>query len=155
LLKARHLAGRPTRPPGVFGVVRFDNVAHKLGADRLEYLVHHAYQTLRDGKFGVRWFLRLSDDDKKAVLRTFLLHGRGSWGAFLFRYFKAESPEEIGMRQRAFERWSRAAQARDGTIQVAILDWLPRDLREAEARRHLENCRALTTAPERRIHYAG
>ena len=37
----------------------------------------------------------------------------------------------------------RAAQAGDGTISIQVLDWLPRDLREAEARRHLENCPAI------------
>ncbi|HRI63695.1 MAG TPA: hypothetical protein PK156_05640, partial [Polyangium sp.] len=155
ILKQRHKSGRQTRPPGVFGLVRFDAVVHRLGAERIEYLVRHAYDTLRDGKYGVRWFLRLSDDEKKIVLRTFLLHGRGSWGAFLFRYFKAESPDEVGMRQRAFERWSRAAQSSDGTISIAILDWLPRDLREAEARRHLENCASLNSKPALRIQYAG
>lgn len=155
LLKARHMSGKPVHPPGVFGIVRFDNVAHQLGTERLEYLVKHAYGTLRDGKYGIRWFLRLSDNDKKMVLRTFLLHGRGSWGAFLFRYVKADSADEMAMRQRAFERWSRAAQSQDGTIPVGILDWLPKDLREAEARRHLENCPGIAAKPEIRIHYAG
>lgn len=155
ILKERHVSGRQTRPPGVFGLVCFDSVAHRLGAERLEYLVRHAYGTLRDGKYGVRWFLRLSDDEKKTVLRTFLLHGRGSWGAFLFRYLKAESVDEVQMRQHAFERWSRAAQAADGTISIPILDWLPKDLREFEAHRHLEKCPALTAKPAVRIQYAG
>jgi cellulose synthase operon protein C len=155
LLKKRHQSGRPTHPPGVFGLVNFDAVAPRLGPERLEYLVQHASGTLRDGKFGIRWFLRLSDADKKVVLRSFLLHGRGSWGAFLFRYFKAESTEEIGIRQRAFERWSRAAQSSDGTIAIGILDWLPRDLREWEAHRHLERCPTITSKPDIRLPYAG
>lgn len=155
LLKARHASGKPTHPPGILGLVRFDNVAHRLGSERLEFLIKHAYSTLRDGKHGIRWFLRLSDTDKKIVLRTFLLHGRGSWGAFLFRYFKAEAADEVAVRLHAFERWSRATQSSDGTIPVATLDWLPADLRESEARRHLDNCPAIASKPEVRIFYAG
>jgi hypothetical protein len=154
LLKARHEGGRPTRPPGAFGVVRFDKVARELGAERLDYLIRHAWGTLGDGRRGVRWFLRLSDDDKKAVLRAFLLGGRGGWGAFLFRYLKADAADERALRDAAFERWGRAAQAADGTIAPEVLDFLPRDLREREARRHLHDCPALASKPERRIVYA-
>lgn len=155
VLKKRHQSGRPTHPPGVFGLTHFDSVAHQLGPERLDYLVQHASSTLRDGKHGIRWFLRLSDIDKKTVLRAFLLHGRGSWGAFLFRYFKAETADEIKIRERAFDRWSRAAQGTDGAIAIGVLDWLPRDLRELEARRHLERTPALTSKPEIRLPYAG
>ncbi|HVK71067.1 MAG TPA: hypothetical protein VM694_41710, partial [Polyangium sp.] len=155
LLKARHESGQPAHAPGVFGVVRFDKVAKQLGAERLEVLIHHAWSTLGDGKQGLRWFLRLSTDDQKVVLRAFLQGGRGAFGAFLFRYFKAESSEKENVRERAFDRWSRAAQASDGTIPVHVLDWLPRDLREREARRHLERCPALTSKPAQRIVYAG
>lgn len=154
LLKARHESGRPAHPPGAFGVVRFDKVAHRLGPERLDYIVRHAFSTLRDGKYGVRWFLRLGSDDQKAVLRAFLQGGRGGHGAFLFRYVKAETPEEITLRDKAFDRWSRAAQATDGTISPDVLDWLPRDLREREARRHLHQCAALTSKPQQRITYA-
>lgn len=154
LLKARHESGRPARPPGAFGVVRFDEVAHELGADRLDYLVRNAWGTLGDGKRGARWFLRLSDDDKKAVLRAFLLGGRGGWGAFLFRYIRADDDAERALREQSFERWGRASQASDGTISPQVLDFLPRDLREREARRHLHDCPALAAKPERRNLYA-
>jgi hypothetical protein len=154
LLRARQESARPMRPPGAFGVVRFDHVARKLGGERLEYLVRHAWSTLGDGKRGVRWFLKLGDEDRRAVLRAFLLGGRGGWGAFLFRYIRADSQEERAVRERAFERWSRAAQALDGTIHPSVLDWLPRDLREVEARRHLERCAALASKPEQRLPYA-
>jgi hypothetical protein len=154
LLTARHESGRPARPPGAFGVVRFDEVAQKLGAERLDYLVRHAWGTLGDGRRGVRWFLRLSTDDQRAVLRAFLLGGRGGWGAFLFRYLKADDADEIALRERAFERWGRAAQASDGTISPEVLDFLPRDLREREARRHLTDCASLAAQPERRMQYA-
>ncbi|WP_272459522.1 HEAT repeat domain-containing protein [Polyangium jinanense] len=155
LLKARHESGRPTHAPGAFGVVRFDKVARYLGPERLDYLIRNAWSTVGDGKQGIRWFLRLSTDEQKAVLRAFVQGGRGGFGAFLFRYFKAESAEEENVRERAFDRWSRAAQGTDGTIPAHVLDWLPRDLREREARRHLERCPALTSKPEQRIVYAG
>ncbi|WP_437551407.1 hypothetical protein WME97_09730 [Sorangium sp. So ce367] len=154
LLKARHESGRPARPPGAFAVVRFDKGAPALGAERLEYLIRHAWGALSDGKQGPRWFLRLGPDDQKAVLRAFLLGGRGGFGAFLFRYVKADSAEEQAIRERAFERWSCAAQAADGTIAPEVLDALPRDLREREARRHLSSCPSLVSKPERRMSYA-
>lgn len=155
LLKARHESARPAFPPGVFGVVRFDKVARVLGPERLDWLVRNAWSTLRDGKYGIRWFLRLSDDDKKVVLRAFIQGGRGAWGAFLFRYFKADSDEEKAVRERAFDRFSRAAQANDGTIGLQVLDWLPADLRIREAKRHLYDCAAIASKPELRIPYAG
>lgn len=155
LLKARHESARPTSPPGAFGVVKFDKVASRLGGARLDYLLRNAWSTLSDQRGGVRWFLTLSRPDQGAVLQTFLLHGRGAWGAFLFRYLRAETRKEVELREAAFERWSRASQGSDGTIGVAALDWLPRDLREREARRHLTSCPALASKPEQRIRYAG
>ncbi|MGK4008898.1 hypothetical protein WMF31_40205 [Sorangium sp. So ce1036] len=154
LLKARHEGGRPARPPGAFEVARFDKVAPALGAERLDYLVRHAWAALGDGKRGVRWFLRLAADDRQAVLRAFLAGERGGFGAFLFRHVTAGSPGEIAARERAFERWSCAARGSDGTIKPEVLDFLPRDLREREARRHLDDCPALTTRPDRRMAYA-
>lgn len=153
LLRARHDSARPVRPPGAFGIVRFDKVAHRLGPERLEYIIANAAGTLGDGKKSRRWFLRLSDDDKKAVLRAFLKSGRGSFGAFLFRHIPPEGPDAAA-RERAYERWSRAAQIGDGTISPEILDWLPKDLREREARRHLSQCETLASKPDRRNLYA-
>ncbi|WP_437488761.1 hypothetical protein WME75_09395 [Sorangium sp. So ce1014] len=154
LLKARHESGRPARPPGAFAVVSFDKGAPALGAERLDYLIRNAWGALSDGKRGPRWFLRLRPDDQRAVLRAFLLGGRGGFGAFLFRYVTAESAEEQAIRERAFERWSRAAQAADGSIAPEVLDALPADLREREARRHLVDCPALVARPDRRMSYA-
>ncbi|WP_437783310.1 hypothetical protein [Sorangium sp. So ce1097] len=155
LLKARHESGRPAPPPGVFGVVCFDNGAPALGPERLDYLIRHASRALSDGKLlGPRWFLRLGPDDQEAVLRAFLLGGAGGYGAFLFRYVKAESAKEQALRERAFARWSCAAQATDGTIAPDVLDALPRDLREREARRHLSSCPSLVSKPDRRMSYA-
>ena len=154
LIKARHESGRPARPPGAFGAVRFDAVAHRLGAERLTYLVRHAWASLGDGRAGVTWFLRLAPDDRKAILATVLAHGRGGWGAFLFRYIDATSDDDRRLYERAFDRWSRAAQGLDGTISVDVLAFLPRALREREARRHLHDCQAIASKSDRRLAYA-
>ena len=55
----------------------------------------------------------------------------------------------------AYQRWSHAARASDGTIPVTTLDWLPRDLREREARRHLTESAVLACDALRRMPYAG
>ncbi|HLM72060.1 MAG TPA: hypothetical protein VK459_05205, partial [Polyangiaceae bacterium] len=153
ILRSRHDSARPVRPPGAFGIVRFDKVAHRLGPERLEYIITNATGTLADGKKSRRWFLRLSDDDKKAVIRAFLKGGRGSFGAFLFRHIPAAGPDAAA-RERAYQRWSHAAQSSEGIISPEILDWLPQDLREREARRHLTHCESLASKPERRNVYA-
>jgi cellulose synthase operon protein C len=155
LLRARHESARPTHPPGAFGVVEFGNVAQRLGGERLAYLVRHAPSTLPDLKHGPRWFLRLTGDDRHAVIRAFLESGRGAWGAFLFRFAPSNSPEDHAAREGAFERFRVAARAPDGTIALAILAALPRDLREREARRHLEEIPVLASDPQRRLPYAG
>lgn len=155
LLRARHESARPMHPPGAFGVVSFGKVARRLGAERLAYLVKHAPSTLPDQKRGPRWFLKLDDDDRKAVLGAFLTGGRGGWGGFLFRYVATTSPEESAVRERAFERFRVAAQASDGTIGLPVLAALPRDLREREARRHLTEVKVLASDPQRRLPYAG
>lgn len=154
LLEARDANGRPSRPPGAFGAVSFDKVAHRLGDRRLDYLVHRAWGALGDGRRGVSWCLKLSTSDEKAVLAAFLHGERGGWGAFLFRYLGAADDEERALREQAFERWSRAAQAIDGTISPDVLAFLPHDLREREAHRHLSACPALSSKPDRRLIYA-
>ena len=153
ILRARHENARPVQPPGAFGIVRFDKVAHRLGPERLEYIITRATGTLADGKKARRWFLRLSEEDRAAIVRAFLKGGRGSFGAFLFRHIPPTGPDAAA-REQAFERWSRAAQSSEGTISPEILDWLSKDLREREARRHLTQCESLTSKPERRMPYA-
>lgn len=153
LLRARHENARPVHPPGAFGIVRFNKVAHRLGPDRLAYIVVHANATLADGKKARSWFLRLTKEDRDAVIRAFLKNGRGSFGAFLFRHIPPDGPDARA-REAAFERWSRAAQNSEGTIPPETLDWLPRDLREREAKRHLFECPSLTSKPDRRMAYA-
>ncbi len=153
LLKMRRESSRPQRPPGAFGVVRFDAVAHKLGAERLAYLIAHAASTLSDSKRGRRWFLRLSGDDRKSVIQAFLERTGGSYGAFLFRHIPSEGPDAKA-RERAYKRWSAAAQTNDGTIVLPALEDLPRDLREREAKRHLFELKNIANKPERRLPYA-
>ncbi len=80
----------------------------RLGAERLAWLVQHTPASFGDGRRGVDAFLRLGEVDRRAVLDAFLEHGRGSWGAFLFRYLSREG-DEGERRAAAFERWSRAA----------------------------------------------
>lgn len=153
LLKMRHESGRPQRAPGAFGVVRFDSVAQKLGEERLRYLMKNAPSTLSESRRGKRWFLRLSEQDRRAVLQTFLKRTNDSYGAFLFRHIDKDGPDAHA-RERAYQRWSHAAQANDGTIGFGMLEDLPRDLREREARRHLFELRAIANKPERRLVYA-
>lgn len=142
---------RPVPPPGPFGAVRFDKVVHQLDDDRLAYLIRHAYATLSDGRRARRWFLRLTAPQRELVVRTWLAHGRGSWGAFLLRHVPADNPG----REPAFRRWSAAAQNQEGVIAPKLLVWLPADLRAREARRHLTDVEALTTQPVVRMAYAG
>lgn len=152
-LRARHDDARPVHPPGVFGLVRYDKVAHRLGPARLAYLVEHAWSRLSDGRRARRWFLRLSADDRRVVIETWLTRGRGAWGAFLLRHVAPEGPRAVA-RERAFRRWSAAAQDPKGVIAPSTLAELPRDLARREARRHLHELAALESRPLERMAYA-
>lgn len=132
LLRRRHESAAPALPPGAFGAVRFDPVAHRLGADRLRYLIEHAWATLSDFKKGRAWFFRLSAEDRAAVVETFTSRGRGGWGGFLLRHVPAGEAREA-----AYARWSTQAQSSEGIIPLHVALWLPADLRHREARRHL------------------
>ncbi len=151
-LRARHERGAPARPPGALGILRLDHVAHRLGKERLVHVVEHAWSTLSDGTRAKRWYLRLSVEDRAAVLEAWLAKGRGGWGGFLLRHVAADGPR-AKERQRAYERWSTQAQSSEGTIGVSVIDALPADLRHLEARRHLALPK-LSTQPDRRNTYA-
>lgn len=153
LLRSLHESARPAPPPGAFGGVRFDNTAHHLGVERLTYLIRHAWHTLSDGAAGREWLLRLQPAARQAVLRVWLDEGRGTWGAFLLRHVDASGPD-AATRERAFARWSLAARDRDGVIALYLLDALPRELRQSEARRHLSELPVLTSRPQQRLAYA-
>ncbi|MFO0724350.1 MAG: hypothetical protein U1E65_11240 [Myxococcota bacterium] len=150
-LKKRTLEGKPAAPPGAMAIARFDRVAHRLGFERLAYLIEHAWSSLSDDRSGKRWLLRLDADTRARLVDHWLDHGRSNWGAFLLRYV----PAEVGpRRERAFRRWSSAAQDKDGLISLAALAALPPDLRAIEARRHLERVEVLKTKHPQRIAYA-
>lgn len=152
ILRERHERGQPTRPPGALGIMRLDRVAHRLGADRLVYVVEHAWSTLSDGRRAKRWFLRLGDGDREAVLAAWLSRGRGGWGGFLLRHVPAEGPR-AAQREKAYLRWSVEAQNNEGVISVDTLSSLPADLRHREAHRHLD-LPVLSTRQDVRNSYA-
>jgi hypothetical protein len=153
ILRAAHERARPLPPPGAFGVVKLDAVAHRLGTERLQFLLRHSWSTLSDGEKGRRWLLRLAPDERRAAIATWLAEGRGAWGAFILRHVPADGPDQQE-RELAYRRWSGAAQDRDGVIAPALLDSLPADLRVREAQRHLERVPILSARPEARIEYA-
>ncbi len=153
LLQRLHRTARPVPPPGAFGLVRFDKAVHRLGAERLEYLIENAYATLSDGKRARRWFLRLSEDERRIVIDTFLARGRGTWGGFLFRHVAPDGDQKV-QRRRAYQRWSAAAQDTHGVIAHTLLESLPDDLRQLEARRHVQDVPYLATRAPERMRYA-
>ncbi len=135
-VRARHERGAPVRPPGALGILRLDRVAHRLGVERLQYVVQHAWSTLSDGQRAKRWFLKLSAVERDAVIDSWLAGGREDWGAFLLRHVAPGGPRAAA-RERAYGRWSTAAQDQEGLIPVKKLQWLPADLRRRQAERHL------------------
>ena len=153
LLRARHESGGPSTPPGAFGVVRFDRAAHRLGVERLSWLVRHAWSALPDGDRGRRWFLRLSEEDRATLLGVWTREGRGAWGGFLLCHIPADGPVARA-REAGFERWVLGASSSEGVITLKLLEHLPLDLRVREARRHLQDVPALATKPEQRLRYA-
>lgn len=154
ILRAVHESSRPAHPPGAFGVVRFVTHTERLGAERIAYLVKLGGAPLPDRKAGLGWFRRLAEADRDRVARAFLLEGRGSWGAFVFRHVAPDHAELGAARERAFVRWREASQRENGTIDVEHLAWLPADLRIREARRHLEAVADLANKPRERMLYA-
>lgn len=145
LLRRRDEHGAPARPPGPFAGVRLARAARRLGPDRLAYAIRRAHPTLPDGKRARRWFLSLTEGDRRAVLDAWAsASGIGAWGAFLLRHLPRDAA-----RARAFERWVAAARDRHGVVGVARLADLPHDLRHAEAERHLVAVPHLEGKPER------
>ncbi|MBN9167707.1 MAG: hypothetical protein J0I07_42650, partial [Myxococcales bacterium] len=134
-----------THAPGSFAGIQLANVAHRLGAERLSYVVRRAYPSLPEGRRGRRWLLRLTPEDRRATLDAWA-HGpaRRAWGGFLLRHMPKDE-----VRRDAFERWVAAARDKEGIVSVARLADLPHDLRHEEAERHLERVPALEGKPER------
>jgi cellulose synthase operon protein C len=152
-LRTRHQSAAAVHPPGVFGAIGCDKVAHRLGPERLAYLIEHAPQVLSDGLRARRWFWRLSQGDRNVVVDVWLEKGRGPWGAFLLRQVPATGPRAAA-RERAFLRWSHASQTAQGVVAIGNLQALPRDLAAREARRHLHAVPWLTTRHHDRLAYA-
>lgn len=146
-----HERGPEARPPSAFAGLRLDAAAPRLGAERLAYAVREAWVTLSDGRRGERWLARLDPLVRTAVVDAWLHHGRGAWGAFLLRH-AAHAPQAL--REAAFERWAHAARSSEAIISPSLLAALPRDLREREARRHLDRVAALSARPRERTAYA-
>lgn len=150
-LRRRQESGKAASPPGAMGIARFDRVAHRLGFDRLAYLIEHAWSSLSDDRRGKRWLLRLDEKTRARLVDHWLDHGRSSWGAFLLRYTSAD----LGARRdMAYRRFSSAAQDKEGVIAIGALAALPADLRAVEARRHLERVEVLKAKHQQRIAYA-
>jgi hypothetical protein len=154
VLHQRHTSGDPAPPPGAFAGMTFDKGAQRLGADRISFLIRHAWSTLPEDTGGRRWFLHLSPADRAQILAVWLREGQESWGTFLFCYAAAAGPEAEA-REAAFQRWSNAAQRETGVIHDEEIRCLPADLRNREVRRHLYHVDYLTTATGERLEYAG
>lgn len=94
---------------------------------------------------------QLREDQLAAVTDAWceVLKEHPVWGFALLD--KIAAPER---RLQAWERWSVAARGKDGVIAATTVEQLPPDLREREARRHLEEVVALGTRPLDRIVYA-
>ncbi len=150
LVRARQGMGLPAPLSGLFGLVRFVR-AERLGLERLRWAVEHAPACLAEGSEGRQWLRRMPAEDRQALVRHWLSRGTGSWGAFLFGAAEGMPAPE---RERAWLRWSTAARDGKGCIPVHRLHDLPRELREREARRHLEEVEHLVSRPEQRRAYA-
>ena len=93
----------------------------------------------------------LRDDQRAAVVDAWcdVLREHPTWGFPLL-----DRIADPARRIQAWERWSVAARGADGVIALARVELLPPDLREREARRHLDEVIALGTRPLDRIVYA-
>jgi hypothetical protein len=148
LIRARQAMGLPGPLSGLFALVRFPR-AERLGLERLGWALANAPACLPDGSEGRDWLRRLPETDRRALVDRWVDSGVGSYGAFLFAYVP-----DGAARERAFARWRRAAEDAHGVVAVARLHDLPRDLREREARRHLDDVVWLQSRPEARRVYA-
>jgi hypothetical protein len=72
------------------------------------------------------------------------------WGAWLFQFVPTEKKEA---REKAYEQWSIAARDQFGVISPSIIQGLPWELQEREARRHITEVGQLQTKPLLRLQY--
>ncbi|ATB51364.1 hypothetical protein [Corallococcus macrosporus] len=127
---------------------QFARAASRLSERALLWLVRRAPITLGDAR---TLLTRLSESSRRAVVEAWCaaVDVAPDWGAPLLR-FVADTQE----RERVYARWSVAARNAEGVIPLATLTALPFDLREREARRHLQEVVALGTRPLQRMEYA-
>ncbi|MCA9493906.1 MAG: hypothetical protein KC621_28445, partial [Myxococcales bacterium] len=137
------------RPPGPFAGIRFQVRAERLGAERLSWLLEHAWHALPDGEDGRDWFRALPATARGEVLDAWLERGRGAWGAFLL----AEVPATDPRRRIACVRWLVQARNGEGLCTTQALQDLPDDLRHEEARRAFD-AEVIALDPARRCSYA-
>ncbi|WP_240359460.1 hypothetical protein [Pyxidicoccus trucidator] len=126
----------------------FARAAPRLGTQSLVWLVRHAPSSLGDAK---TLLTRLSEPEHRAIVDAWCIavDVEPAWGAVLLR-----SITDLPVRERVYSRWSVAARDSDGVIPLDVLHALPLDLREREARRHLNEVVALGTRPPQRMEYA-
>lgn len=149
MLRRLYEAGGRRDRHSVFSGLDLSKVAHRMSCDQLAFVVAHVPECLHD-RPPAGWYIRLSDAQRVAVIESFLDHGRAAWGAFVLRDVSHNDPR----RERAYARWSAAAQDEQGCIAWLVLASLPRDLREREARRHLVQVSYLNSRDTRRLEYA-
>jgi len=131
----------------------YEHRTKRLSAAQLSYLV--AENRLALGSPQV-WFRKLGEAEKAAVVQAFATSKlrEPSWGARLLRELPSIPGELAAQRERIYQAWSAACQNGDGVIDRSVVQLLPNDLAEREARRHLLQVTALATRPEQRILYA-
>jgi hypothetical protein len=127
---------------------QFARAATRLSPESLAWLVRRGPSSLGDAKTLLK---ELSEPARRAVIDAWCatVDMEPNWGAELLR-----SITDAPVREHVYSRWSVAARDTDGVISLEVLRALPLDLREREARRHLNEVVALGTRPEQRMEYA-
>lgn len=118
---------------------------HRISLTALADLMRHAPQVF--GGVG-GWVKELPADARRALADAWVevaeRHPRhGTW------LLEHATPNDA--RERAFAAWSRATRASNGAILSALIQPLPLDLAEREARRHVNEVEALATNPSERL----
>lgn len=133
-----------------FAAASFSTAAFALDAARLARLVAENRAAIGDPQ---KLFRKLSTQDKPLLLNAWLsnIKSQPSWGRCLLKELTGELAVH---REAAYLAWSHAAQDRDGVIRMEELQRLPADLREREAKRHLQEVTQLKTRPNARTQYA-